>query len=118
MLDVSQLNTYYGESHVIHDISLQVNPRESVAIMGRNGMGKTTLLKSLIGLLPTRSGDIQLDGRPITGLPSHRRVQHGTGVTFAEDESVAVGPVRLSRVVLHEAAEEQRCDDLRGRHAA
>lgn len=44
MLDVSQLNTYYGESHVIHDISLQVNPRESVAIMGRNGMGKTTLL--------------------------------------------------------------------------
>jgi urea transport system ATP-binding protein len=77
MLDISQLNVYYGESHVIHNVSFQVQPRESVAIMGRNGMGKTTLLKSLIGLLPTRSGEIQLNGRTLTGLPSHRRVQQG-----------------------------------------
>lgn len=77
MFDISRLNVCYGESQVIHDISFQVQPRESVAIMGRNGMGKTTLLKSLIGLLPTRSGDIQLNGRAIGGLPSHRRVQQG-----------------------------------------
>lgn len=77
MLNISQLNVYYGESHVIHNVSFQVQPRESVAIMGRNGMGKTTLLRSLIGLLPTRSGEIQLNGRTLTGLPSHRRVQHG-----------------------------------------
>lgn len=77
MFDISQLNVCYGESHVIHDISLQVQPGESVAIMGRNGMGKTTLLKSLIGLLPIRSGELHLNGLPIKGLPSHRRVQQG-----------------------------------------
>lgn len=77
MLDISQLNVCYGESHVIHDVSLAVRERESVAIMGRNGMGKTTLLKSLIGLLPVRSGQIKLDGNAITGLPSYRRVKQG-----------------------------------------
>ena len=77
MLQVSSLNVSYGESRVIHDVSLTVNPRESVAIMGRNGMGKTTLLKSLIGLLPVRSGDIRMEGASIAGMPSYRRVQHG-----------------------------------------
>jgi urea transport system ATP-binding protein len=77
MFSVTQLNVSYGESHVIHDVSLQVKAGESLAIMGRNGMGKTTLLKSLIGLLPARSGEIHLDGRSIHDLPSHRRVQHG-----------------------------------------
>ena len=64
----------YGESHVIHDVSLRVGADEAVAVMGRNGMGKTTLLKSLIGLLPLRSGDIALDGKPLGRLPSYRRV--------------------------------------------
>jgi urea transport system ATP-binding protein len=77
MLEVTQLNVAYRESHVIHDVSLKVGEREAVAIMGRNGMGKTTLLKSLIGLLPTRSGNVQLDGTELTGLPSYRRVKHG-----------------------------------------
>lgn len=77
MLQVSSLNVSYGESRVIHDVSLTVKPRESLAIMGRNGMGKTTLLKSLIGLLPVRSGDIQMDGTSIAVMPSYRRVQHG-----------------------------------------
>ncbi|MCM3562935.1 urea ABC transporter ATP-binding subunit UrtE [Hydrogenophaga intermedia] len=77
MLQVSSLNVSYGESRVIHDVSLTVKPRESVAIMGRNGMGKTTLLKSLIGLLPARSGDIQMEGTSIAAMPSYRRVQHG-----------------------------------------
>jgi urea transport system ATP-binding protein len=77
MLDVSDLNVAYRESHVIHDISLSVGAREAVAIMGRNGMGKTTLLKTLIGLLPARSGQVRLDGIELTGLPSYRRVKHG-----------------------------------------
>jgi len=77
MLEISQLNVAYGESHVIHDVSFKVGPRESVAIMGRNGMGKTTLLKSLIGLLPVRSAAIRLDGAEMVGQPSYRRVQHG-----------------------------------------
>lgn len=77
MLEVTSLNVSYGESLVVHDISLTVRPREAVAIMGRNGMGKTTLLKSLIGLLPVRSGDIRMEGASITALPSYRRVQQG-----------------------------------------
>ena len=77
MLEVSQLNVAYGESHVIHDISLVVGANDSVAVMGRNGMGKTTLLKSLIGLLPTRSGHIRLNGHELAGLPSYERVKQG-----------------------------------------
>lgn len=77
MFEVSQLNVAYGESHVIHDISLSVDAMESVAVMGRNGMGKTTLLKSLIGLLPMRSGHIRLNGHELSGLPSYKRVKQG-----------------------------------------
>ena len=77
MFEVSQLNVAYGESHVIHDITLTVGANESVAVMGRNGMGKTTLLKSLIGLLPTRSGHIRLNGQELTGLSSYKRVKQG-----------------------------------------
>lgn len=77
MFEVAELNVAYGESHVVHDISLQVGANESVAVMGRNGMGKTTLLKALIGLLPTRSGRIRLNGAELTGLPSYKRVAQG-----------------------------------------
>ena len=77
MFEVAQLNVAYGESHVIHDISLQVGANESVAVMGRNGMGKTTLLKALIGLLPTRSGRIRLNGVELNGMPSYKRVAQG-----------------------------------------
>jgi urea transport system ATP-binding protein len=77
MLEVSALNVAYSESHVIRDVSLSVGDREAVAIMGRNGMGKTTLLKTLIGLLPARSGHIRLGGVELTQLPSFARVKHG-----------------------------------------
>ncbi|RTD92358.1 urea ABC transporter ATP-binding subunit UrtE [Variovorax atrisoli] len=77
MLEVSRLNVAYGESQVIRDVSLHVAPGEAVAVMGRNGMGKTTLLKSLIGLLPARSGHIRLGGADITALPSYQRVARG-----------------------------------------
>ena len=77
MLDVDNLNVAYGESQVVRDVSFQVGARESLAIMGRNGMGKTTLLKALIGMLPTRSGRIRLDGVDLAGTASHRRVRAG-----------------------------------------
>jgi urea transport system ATP-binding protein len=77
MLEVCKLNVGYGESHVIHDVSLNVARHDAVAVMGRNGMGKTTLLKSLIGLLPTRSGHIRLADEDLTSLPSYQRVARG-----------------------------------------
>lgn len=77
MLEVSNLNVAYRESRVIHDVSLNVAAREAVAIMGRNGMGKTTLLKTLIGLLPALSGHVRIGGVDITSVPSYQRVKLG-----------------------------------------
>jgi urea transport system ATP-binding protein len=77
MLTVSQLNVGYGQSRVIQDMSFQLGQEEILAIMGRNGMGKTTLLKSLIGILPSRSGSIKLSDREMSGLASYERVRNG-----------------------------------------
>ena len=77
MLQVSNLNVSYGDSRVIHDVSFEVADNAAVAIVGRNGMGKSTLLKSLIGMVPVASGSISLDGNELSKLPSFRRVQAG-----------------------------------------
>ncbi|HVY69352.1 MAG TPA: urea ABC transporter ATP-binding subunit UrtE [Verrucomicrobiae bacterium] len=79
MLAVSNLEVGYGQSKVIHDLSFQVNPEEILVIMGRNGMGKTTLLKSLIGILPSKAGSIKLGEKEISALPSYERVRSGIG---------------------------------------
>jgi urea transport system ATP-binding protein len=79
VLSVKVLNVYYGESHVVRDASFDVGDGETVAIMGRNGMGKSTLLKSLIGLLRARSGSVSLNGRELLGCHSFERVAAGLG---------------------------------------
>jgi urea transport system ATP-binding protein len=80
MLNVNALNVFYGESHTIRDVSLSVGAQEAVAVMGRNGMGKTTLFKTIIGMLPTRSGEITLDGISLQNQPSYRRGEAGRAV--------------------------------------
>lgn len=77
MLTVKNLHVAYGQSKVIRDVSFHVNAGESLAIMGRNGMGKSTLLKSLIGMIPSQSGSIDIDGIPLAKLDSYQRVEHG-----------------------------------------
>jgi urea transport system ATP-binding protein len=77
MFEVQNLNVYYGDSHVVRNIGFRLAEQETVAIMGRNGMGKTTLLKSLIGLLPARSGSVSLEGQPLLDRRSHERVAAG-----------------------------------------
>jgi urea transport system ATP-binding protein len=77
MLKVENLNVYYGESHVVRGIGFELGAQETVAIMGRNGMGKTTLFKALIGVHPAKSGAVFLDGKDVAGLPSYSRVAHG-----------------------------------------
>jgi urea transport system ATP-binding protein len=79
MLSVSQLHVAYGQSEALHGVSVEVAPNEIVAIMGRNGMGKTTLMKAMMGLLPTRSGSIHLETHDLTGLKSYERVACGLG---------------------------------------
>ena len=77
MLTIAGIHAGYGQSRVIHEASFAVGSQEILAIMGRNGMGKTTLLKSLIGLLPIQSGSIRLGDREIGSLPPHERVRAG-----------------------------------------
>ena len=79
MLKVDQLHVYYGDSHVIRGVSLELEENETVAIMGRNGMGKTTLLKALMGLLPAREGTLRVREQVLTNSESYQRVAAGMG---------------------------------------
>jgi branched-chain amino acid transport system ATP-binding protein len=72
VLSVIDLHTYYGDSHVLQGVSLQVEKGTIAAVLGRNGMGKTTLCRSLVGLTPARAGRIVFNGTEITHLPPHR----------------------------------------------
>ena len=71
LLEVERINSYYGDSHILFDVSLRVEANEVVALLGRNGAGKSTTLKSLIGAVRPRSGRILLDGTPTQGLAPH-----------------------------------------------
>jgi urea transport system ATP-binding protein len=79
ILKISGLNQYYGESHTLWDVSLEISTGNCTCLMGRNGMGKTTLLKSIMGLLPVKSGTIEFDGQDIAGLPADKRAHIGIG---------------------------------------
>jgi branched-chain amino acid transport system ATP-binding protein len=77
VLAVGDVHTYYGDSHVLHGVSLAVGAGEVVAILGRNGMGKTTLIRSVIGFTPPRRGSVRLDGKDITAWAPFRRIERG-----------------------------------------
>ncbi|MDO8177719.1 MAG: urea ABC transporter ATP-binding subunit UrtE [Undibacterium sp.] len=77
MLQVDQLNQYYGSSHTLRGISLSVNKGECLTLLGRNGVGKTTLLKCMMGVLPVASGSVTFDGKNITRLTPHERARLG-----------------------------------------
>jgi len=79
MLSVENLNQYYGGSHILRDISFTAEIGKVTTLLGRNGVGKTTLLKCLMGLVPAKSGTIRFDNADITKAPSHERVKAGIG---------------------------------------
>lgn len=79
MLKVQNLHQYYGGSHILRDVSVQAEPGQITVLLGRNGVGKTTLLKSLMGLVPIRSGTITWNGQPIQGLTPYERARAGIG---------------------------------------
>ncbi|MGA7972538.1 MAG: ABC transporter ATP-binding protein [Pseudolabrys sp.] len=77
LLEVTGLNSYYGDSHILFDVALRVEAHEVVALLGRNGAGKSTTLKSLMGLVRPRSGSVNFDGRNVAGKPAHAIAQVG-----------------------------------------
>ena len=77
MLEVADIHTYYGESHVLHGVSLKVEQGQVIALLGRNGMGKTTVARSIIGFTPPRSGVIRFKGKEINGLEPYRIARMG-----------------------------------------
>ncbi|GAC1421244.1 MAG: ABC transporter ATP-binding protein [Candidatus Velthaea sp.] len=99
-LAIENINTFYGDSHILRDISLHISPGETVALLGRNGVGKTTTLKSIVGWVPPRSGSVKLDGAELAGsemmviarkgvslVPEERRIF--TNLTVAENLKLA-----------------------------
>jgi branched-chain amino acid transport system ATP-binding protein len=79
VLEVQAIDTYRGPAHILHGVSLNVEPREVVCLVGRNGAGKTTTIESIMGFLPVRSGQIVFQGEAVTRLPPHERAKRGIG---------------------------------------
>ena len=79
LLQVEDIHTYYGKSHVLHGVSLEVATGEVVGLLGRNGVGKSTTLKTIMGLIHPTRGRVVFEGGPITQVPAHRVARHGIG---------------------------------------
>jgi branched-chain amino acid transport system ATP-binding protein len=79
LIAVEDLHTYYGKSHILHGVTLQVGPGEVVGLLGRNGVGKSTTLKTIMGLVRPTEGSVRLGGQPITGLAAHKLARLGIG---------------------------------------
>src|ERR1700747_963321 len=78
-LEISNLQAWYGESHILHSVNLSVKPGEVVTILGRNGAGRTTTLRAIMGLTGTRKGSIKINGVEAIGMASHRIAHLGVG---------------------------------------
>jgi len=78
-LEIHDLNAWYGESHVLHGINLTVHPGEVVCLLGRNGAGRTTTLRAILGLVGQRTGSIQVNGQEVIGMPTYRVAKLGIG---------------------------------------
>jgi urea transport system ATP-binding protein len=79
MLNIKNINQYYGGSHILRDVSIQAQPGKITVVLGRNGVGKTTLLKSMMGLVPIKTGSIELDGKPLHKATPYERARAGMG---------------------------------------
>ncbi|MEJ7688155.1 MAG: ABC transporter ATP-binding protein [Variovorax sp.] len=78
-LEIKDLNAWYGESHVLHGVDMVVQPGEVVTLLGRNGAGRTTTMRAILGLTGARKGSIKVNGAETIGMPTHRIAHHGIG---------------------------------------
>src|SRR5438046_1687733 len=95
MLELQDLHAFYGKSHVVQGVSFQVGPGEAVGLVGRNGVGKTTTLKSIMGMVRQSQGRVTLAGQDLSRVPAHARARKGLGYV-PEDRAV------FTRMTVHE----------------
>lgn len=102
LLEVSNLNAWYGESHVLHGVDMTVGEGEMITILGRNGVGKTTTLRTIMGIIRERKGEIRFGGQDMLGVPLHRTAHAGIGFvpeergifsTLTVEENLMLPPV-------------------------
>jgi branched-chain amino acid transport system ATP-binding protein len=98
LLEVQGLNSYYGDSHILFDVALRVEAHEVVALLGRNGAGKSTTLKSLMGLVKPRSGAVNFDGHNVAGQPAHAIAQ--TGMQLVPEERRIFGSLDVEENIV------------------
>jgi len=108
LLAISGIHTYYGDSYVLQGVSLTLRKGQIVAILGRNGMGKTTLIRSVAGLTPPRSGDIFYRGRSLHGQPPYTRAQAGIAIVPQGRRIFCSLSVRENLVMCARAGEDGR----------
>jgi branched-chain amino acid transport system ATP-binding protein len=109
LLAAAGIHTYYGTSHILHGIDFAIDRGETVGLMGRNGMGKTTLLRSLLGLTPPREGRVTIDGRDMTGAAPHRVAR--AGIAFVpEGRGIFPNLTVREHLVLAPRARDRRHD--------
>lgn len=107
MLKISQLNVYYGESHILRNVDLSVPPGQMICLIGRNGVGKTTLLKTIMGLLSPRSGTINLNAELINSKSPDQRAKMGIGYVPQGREIIPRLTVRENLLLGLEARQKQ-----------
>ena len=101
-LRARDIHTYYGKSHILHGVSLEINEGEIVTVLGRNGAGKTTLMRSLTGLTPPRAGSIEIFGHETTRWPAHRIARLGAGYV-PEGRKIFAGLTVLENLLVPQA---------------
>ncbi len=98
MLEVKSLNSYYGDSHILFDLALRVEAHEVVALLGRNGAGKSTTLKSLMGMVRPRSGSVLFDGTNLAGKPAHAIAR--AGIQLVPEERRIFGSLNVEENIV------------------
>ncbi len=109
MLEVVEIHTYYGDSHVLQGVSLGVHPGEVVCLLGRNGAGKSTTIKSIMGVVPPREGKVLFNGEETTGLPPYRMVARGMAYVPEDRRVFASLTVEENLEVAYSAAGREGC---------
>jgi branched-chain amino acid transport system ATP-binding protein len=110
LVEVRGVHTFYGNSHVLHGVDLQIAPGETLALLGRNGVGKSTTIRSLLGLTPPRSGEVRIRGENLTGSAAHKVIRRGIGYVPEGRGMFPNLTVRESLVMAARAGLDGRCD--------